>query len=156
MNHIRIFEDYFGNQNHINKKDVEFFEELMDYAGYDISQWNFLEHQHKNNISHVFSKDFDIEYKRNLFTSKNFKITKDFYQPKNVVDIVSKPEYTVEYDDVKLDLPEEKIKEVFDKLYQEYTKDIFKHANTRKEYAEKDRTNDLQSILKKKVKKYNL
>ena len=38
MKHLRIYEDYFGREDYVDKRDLNFFEELFDYLDGD---WNY-------------------------------------------------------------------------------------------------------------------
>ena len=160
MKHLKIYEDYFGNQDYVNQKDLDFFNDLIsymdDYSNVPLKDagWNYNELSYKDGrIGQTFKKEIGI-YRKDLDKTvyKTFEISKISFQPTNVLDTVKDPYYESEYYSNKLEIPQEKLKEIFTKLFRKYTEE--KHRNARG--IEDERQEDLEKILKNKVGKYNL
>ena len=160
MKHLKIFEDYFGKE-YVNKKDLEFFEELLDYL--DNENWKYIKNEFdgkREKTVESFKKSIPFSYNSGKEGQKTYykdlEISKTFFEPKNILDAVKEPFYEVTYEDQILELPQEKVKGIFDKLYHEHSKKEIGHARNRRKGVEKERDNDLKELLGKQAKKYNL
>lgn len=159
MIHLKIYEDYFGDENYVNKKDLKFLDDLLSIVDLNLETWSYQEANEDGRFTQQFKKIFSFNYnsgERTSYYDKHLKIKKTSQEPKNILDRVKQPFYQIKYDDNILDISQERAKDIFDQLMQEQELDNIKHAKTRKGYAEKERDEDVRKLVKKKVKKYNL
>lgn len=160
MKHLKIFEDYFTKE-YVNKKDLLFFEELLDYL--DNENWEYDKKEftlERTKFIESFRKGVPFTYMSGKSEEKThykeLEVSKTYFEPKNILDSVKKPFYEVKYDDQILELSQEKIKEFFDKLYLNHSEKKIEHAKNRKNGVEKERSDDLKELLARNAKKYNL
>lgn len=167
MKHLKIYEDYFGNQEYVNKKDIDFFDELWSYIDEDHEEINnqeiwkykesdFTDKKRKFQFTKELSFPYDSGKNGTGYYKKTVRITKIVEYPKTTISVVDPEYYQVEYEDKKLNVPQEKIKNAFDFIYyNQFNKNKERYIK-HDEYEEEQREDELTKLLRRRVKKYNI
>lgn len=159
MKHLKIYEDYFGNEEYEDKKDSDFFHELWLLLK-DEEDWIYDKNEYDRKTCMLFSKGIKLEYDSGKngkkIYDKTFKIIKYVEYPKNITDKPVSDSYEATYANKKLNVSQKKIKEVFDVLYSEHIKRDKEKDILWKEKEEEQREDAIKQLLNRTLNKYNL